>query len=313
MSSLPKIATVLGSGTMGPGIAATLARVGVTVRLYDISDQAIENAKANYEMVNGVLAAVGSPSGPGGSVSFGTDLAEAVKDSELLIEAIPEDLELKQQLLAQLEDGLIGDDVIFASNTSGIPITAIAGDAKVPGRVVGMHWSNPPHLIPMIEVIPGEATEPGIVGRLIEIIEAFNYTPVLEKEIAGFVENRILYAILRESLYLLEQGIVTPEGLDACVKWGIGYKLSVIGPTRLLDMAGLDIYAAVSGYLNKELDNSTETPQFIKDKLKAGMLGFKTQGGMYEYDGPDAVAAKRKEIVTGLVAARKTLSSIPNV
>ncbi len=313
MSSLPKIATVLGSGTMGPGIAATLARVGVTVRLYDISDQAIENAKANYELVNGVLAAVDSPSAPGGSVSFGTDLAEAVKDAELLIEAIPEKLELKQQLLAQLEDGLIGDEVIFASNTSGIPITAIAQGTKVPGRVVGMHWSNPPHLIPMIEVIPGEATDPAIVEQLIGIVKAFNYVPVLEKEIAGFVENRILYAILRESLHLLEQGIVTPEGLDACVKWGIGYKLSVIGPTRLLDMAGLDIYAAVSGYLNQELDNATETPQFIKDKIEAGTLGFKTQGGMYEYDGPEAVAAKRKEIVTGLVAARKTLSSIPNV
>ena len=311
MSSLPRIATVIGSGTMGPGIAATLARAGVTVRLYDISADAIAKAEAAYGVVQGVLAAVDSPSADGGSVSFGTDLDEALADTELIIEAVPEKLELKKSVLADLESR-VADDVIIATNTSGIPITTMAESMTVPGRLIGMHWSNPPHLIPMIEIIPGEATDEALVGKLIEIVKAFDYTPVLEKEIAGFVENRVLYAILRECMALLEEGIVTPEGLDACVKWGIGYKLSVIGPTRLLDMAGLDIYQAVSSYLNKELDVSTETPQLIKDKIAAGQLGFKSGGGMYEY-GEGDVDAKRKEIITGLIAARKTLSSIPNV
>ncbi len=311
MSSLPSIATVVGSGTMGPGIAATLARAGVTVRLYDISADAIAKAEAAYGVVQNVLAAVDSPSAPGGSVTFGTDLDAALADTELIIEAVPEKLELKRSVLADLE-ARIGDDVIIATNTSGIPITTMAESMTVPGRLIGMHWSNPPHLIPMIEIIPGQATDPALVGKLTEIVKSFNYVPVLEKEIAGFVENRVLYAILRECMALLEEGIVTPEGLDACVKWGIGYKLSVIGPTRLLDMAGLDIYQAVSSYLNKELDASTETPQLIKDKIAAGQLGFKSGGGMYEY-GEGDVDAKRKEIITGLIAARKTLSSIPNV
>ncbi|AXH34135.1 3-hydroxyacyl-CoA dehydrogenase family protein [Humibacter sp. BT305] len=311
MSSLPSIATVVGSGTMGPGIAATLARAGVTVRLYDISADAIAKAEAAYGVVQNVLEAVDSPSAPGGSVSFGTDLDAALADTELIIEAVPEKLELKRSVLADLE-ARIGDDVIIATNTSGIPITTMAESMTVPGRLIGMHWSNPPHLIPMIEIIPGQATDEALVGKLTEIVKSFNYVPVLEKEIAGFVENRVLYAILRECMALLEEGIVTPEGLDACVKWGIGYKLSVIGPTRLLDMAGLDIYQAVSSYLNKELDASTETPQLIKDKIAAGQLGFKSGGGMYEY-GEGDVDAKRKEIITGLIAARKTLSSIPNV
>jgi 3-hydroxyacyl-CoA dehydrogenase len=311
MSSLPTIATVIGSGTMGPGIAATLARAGATVRLYDISAEAITRAEAAYDMVRGVLEAVESPSAPGGSVTFGTDLDAALADTELIIEAVPEKLELKRSVLADLE-ARIGDDVIIATNTSGIPISTMAESMTVPARLIGMHWSNPPHLIPMIEVIPGSATAPAHVDRLIEIVKAFNYVPVLEKEIPGFVENRVLYAILRECMALLEEGIVTPEGLDACVKWGIGYKLSVVGPTRLLDMAGLDIYQAVSSYLNKDLDNSTDTPQFIKDKIAAGQLGFKSNGGMYEY-GEGDVDAKRKEIVTGLIAARKTLASIPNV
>ncbi|MFB2597000.1 3-hydroxyacyl-CoA dehydrogenase NAD-binding domain-containing protein [Herbiconiux sp. P17] len=311
MSSLPSIATVIGSGTMGPGIAATLARAGATVRLYDISEDAIARAEAAYGVVQGVLEAVDSPSAPGGSVSFGTDLDAALEGTELIIEAVPEKLELKQKVFADLE-ARVGDDVIIATNTSGIPITTMAESLRVPGRLIGMHWSNPPHLIPMIEIIPGQATDDALVGQLTDIVKSFNYVPVLEKEIPGFVENRVLYAILRECLALLDEGIVSPEGLDACVKWGIGYKLSVIGPTRLLDMAGLDIYQAVSGYLNKDLDVSTETPKLITDKIAAGKLGFKSNGGMYEY-GEGDVDAKRKEIITGLIAARKTLSGIPNV
>ncbi len=311
MSSLPSIITVVGSGTMGPGIAATLARAGATVRLYDISDEAIARAEAAYGIVSGVLEAVDSPLVAGGSVSFGVDLDAALADTELVIEAVPEKLELKQRVLADIE-ARVGEGVIIATNTSGIPITTMAETMTVPGRFIGMHWSNPPHLIPMIEVIPGKATDGALVEKLVDIVKAFNYTPVLEKEIPGFVENRVLYAILRECMALLEEGIVTPEGLDACVKWGIGYKLSVVGPTRLLDMAGLDIYEAVSSYLNKDLDVSTDTPQFIKDKIAEGKLGFKSNGGMYEY-GEGDVDAKRKEIVTGLIAARKTLSAIPNV
>lgn len=309
--NLPATATVVGSGTMGPGIAATLARAGVSVRLYDISDDAIAAAKASYQTVQGVLDAVGTTAGDGGGVEFGTDLDAALEGTELVIEAVPEKLELKRQVLAQIEER-VGDDVLITTNTSGIPITTMAEELRVPGRFIGMHWSNPPHLIPMIEVIPGEQTTDDAVQRVVGIVEAFAYVPVVEKEIAGFVENRVLYAILRECLAMLEEGIVTPEGMDACVKWGIGYKLSVIGPTRLLDMAGLDIYKAVSSYLNAELDASTATPRLIEEKVAAGQLGFKAGGGMYQY-GDGEVDAKRKDIVAGLIAARKTLSSIPSV
>jgi 3-hydroxyacyl-CoA dehydrogenase len=311
MSNLPAVATVVGSGTMGPGIAATLVRAGAQVRVYDISADALARAENSFTFASGVLDQLGGEKVEGGSASFTTDIAEALSGSLFVIEAVPEMIELKKTVLGQIE-GLVGDDVIIATNTSGIPITAMAESMTVPGRFVGMHWSNPPHLIPMIEVIPGEKTEPAITDQLVEIVKAFGYHPVVEKEIAGFVENRVLYAILRECVALLEEGIVTPEGLDTAVKWGIGYKLSVIGPTRLLDMAGLDIYAAVSGYLNKELDASTETPKVVTDMIAAGKLGFKSDGGMYEY-GEGDVDAKRRDIVAGLVAARKTLSSITPV
>lgn len=311
MTSLPAIATVIGSGTMGPGIAATLVRAGAQVRVYDISAEALSRAESSYAFASTVLDQLESAKTEGGSVLFTSDISEALTGSLFVIEAVPEKIELKKTVLAQIEE-LVADDVIIATNTSGIPITAMADSMTVPSRFIGMHWSNPPHLIPMIEVIPGTATTPAVTDQLVEIVKAFGYHPVLEKEIAGFVENRVLYAILRECVALLEEGIVTPEGLDTCVKWGIGYKLSVVGPTRLLDMAGMDIYAAVSSYLNKELDASTETPKVITDMIAAGKLGFKSEGGMYEY-GPGDVDAKRRDIVAGLVAARKTLSSITSV
>ena len=134
---------------------------------------------------------------------------------------------------------------ILASNTSGIPITKIAADLAHPERVVGMHWSNPPHLIPMIEVVPGERTSPDDRRGDRGSSRTSATTRLVKKEVPGFVENRVLYAIMRECLALVDAGVIDREELDMNVKWGIGYKLAVIPPMQLLDMAGLDIYSAV--------------------------------------------------------------------
>lgn len=309
--TLPNIATVIGSGTMGPGIAATLAQAGVTVRVYDISEAALEQAKTNTARAADVLTELNGPYDNTPAVSFGTNLAEALADTELVIEAVPEKLALKTQVLAQIEE-LVDDQVPIATNTSGIPISTMAATMKVPARFIGMHWSNPPHLIPLIEIIPGEATAQSVVDELVAAVEGFNYNAVVQKEKAGFVENRVLYAILRECLALLDEGIVSPEGLDTTVKWGIGYKLSVVGPTRLLDMAGLDIYQAVSAYLNQDLDASTTTPQLVEDMVAQNKLGFKTGAGMYDYT-PAEIEAKRADIIAGLTEVRKTLSAITSI
>jgi 3-hydroxybutyryl-CoA dehydrogenase/5-formyl-3-hydroxy-2-methylpyridine 4-carboxylate dehydrogenase len=171
-----------------------------------------------------------------------------------------------------------------------------------------MHWSNPPHLIPMIEVIPGEKTSQETVDATSELVRSFGYHPVVEREIAGFVENRILYAILRECLALVDEGIVDPQGLDLNVRWGIGYKLAVIGPMELLDMAGLDIYHAVGSYLNKELSTSDEVSKTIRDLIGEGRLGMKTGGGLYSY-APEDIDRLRAERAAKLVAVRKALEA----
>jgi 3-hydroxyacyl-CoA dehydrogenase len=171
-----------------------------------------------------------------------------------------------------------------------------------------MHWSNPPHLIPMIEVVPGEQTSQATVDTVSGLVRRVGYHPVVEREVPGFVENRILYAILRECLDLVDRGIVSPEGLDLNVRWGIGYKLAVIGPMELLDMAGLDIYNAVGSYLNQDLSTSGDVSSTIRSLIDKGRLGMKTGGGIYDYT-PEQIEELRARRAGKLVGVRKALEA----
>src|SRR3954466_5910179 len=292
---------------MGPGIGAVLARTGIETALYDVSPEALERAKAGAELAAGILERLDAAKEDGGSLRFETELEAALEGADFVIEAVPEKLELKHEVFQQFERA-VAPETILASNTSGIPISTIAEVCKHPERVVGMHWSNPPHLIPMIEVIPGEQTSQATVDATSELVRRVGYHPVVEKEIAGFVENRILYAILRECLDLVDKGIVDPEGLDLNVRWGIGYKLAVIGPMELLDMAGLDIYQAVGSYLNQDLPTSGDVSSTIRDLIAKGRLGMKTGGGIYDYT-PEQIDELRAKRAGKLVAVRKALEA----
>jgi 3-hydroxybutyryl-CoA dehydrogenase/5-formyl-3-hydroxy-2-methylpyridine 4-carboxylate dehydrogenase len=159
----------------------------------------------------------------------------------------------------------------------------------------------------MIEVIKGEHTTDAVQDKLIGIVKAFGYEAVVEKEVPGFVENRVLYAIMRECLALVDEGVVSLEELDVNVKWGIGYKLAVIPPMHLLDMAGMDIYTAVASYLNPDLSNATEVSPTITDLVAKGRLGMKTKGGLFDYT-DEEVAALRAERGAYLVKVRKALA-----
>jgi 3-hydroxyacyl-CoA dehydrogenase len=300
-------AAVIGTGTMGPGMGAVLARAGIETALYDVSTEALDRAKAASELAAGVLDRLDAVKEDGGSLRFESELEGALDGSDLVLEAVPEKLELKQEVFPQFED-VVAPEAVLASNTSGIPITKIASVCRHPERVVGLHWSNPPHLIPMIEVIPGEQTSQETVEAASELVRRIGYHPVVEKEVAGFVENRILYAILRECLDLVDRGIIDPEGLDLNVRWGIGYKLAVIGPMELLDVAGLDIYNAVGSYLNPDLSTSGEVSSTIRDLIDKDRLGMKTGGGIYDYT-PEQIDELRAKRAAKLVAVRKALEA----
>jgi 3-hydroxyacyl-CoA dehydrogenase len=298
---------VMGTGTMGPGMGAVLARAGMQVSLYDTSPEALERAKAGYDLAWGVLDRLETPAVDGGSATYVGSVADALADAEFVIEAVPEKLELKQQVYREYEQH-VGPEVILASNTSGIPATKIAEGLAHPERVVVMHWSNPPHLIPMIEVVPGEKTSQAAVDGTIAVIEDIGYySCLLKKEVPGFVENRVLYAIMRECLALVDEGVIDREELDLNVKWGIGYKLAVIPPMQLLDMAGMDIYTSVASYLNPDLSNTAEVSPTIRDLVERGRLGLKTKGGLFDYT-DEEVGQLRAQRGAKLVAVRKALS-----
>jgi 3-hydroxyacyl-CoA dehydrogenase len=305
MSAVEK-AAVIGTGTMGPGMGAVLERAGVEVALYDVSREQLEKARAGVDLARSVLDRLGNEDGRRAELRFESDLAAALAGADMVIEAVPEKLELKQQVFADFEQH-VSPEAVLASNTSGIPITKIAEGLEHPERVIGMHWSNPPHLIPMIEVIPGEKTAPEVAATTEELIRRIGYHPcTLKKEVPGFVENRVLYAIMRECLALVDEGVVDAEALDLNVKWGIGYKLAVVPPMALLDMAGLDIYNSVASYLNQDLSNERGVSSSITQRVEQGKLGIKTGGGLFEYDA-DKAAQLQKERAGALVAVRKAL------
>jgi 3-hydroxyacyl-CoA dehydrogenase len=300
-------AAVIGTGTMGPGMGAVLERAGIEVRLYDVSAAALEKAKGGVEMARGVLDRLESERTDGGSISFHDDLAAALADVDFVLEAAPEKLDLKQRIFAEFEQH-VSPEAVLSSNTSGIPITRIAADLGHPERVIGMHWSNPPHLIPMIEVIPGERTDGATIGAANRLIAKIGYHPSrLHKEVPGFVENRVLYAIMRECLALVDEGVIDAEGLDLNVKWGIGYKLAVIPPMQLLDVAGLDIYENVASYLNAEISTESGVSETITELTGEGKLGLKTGGGLFQYSAEELAELPKKR-AAALVAVRKTLN-----
>jgi 3-hydroxybutyryl-CoA dehydrogenase/5-formyl-3-hydroxy-2-methylpyridine 4-carboxylate dehydrogenase len=299
---------IIGLGTMGPGMAARLARGGLAVRVYDTSPAAVERAKAMLPLARGVLDRLGVavPESGEGEVTFAGDLAAAVDGADLVIENVPENLEIKASVYRAL-DPLVAEGTIVASDTSGIPITELQRFLSNPARLVGMHWSNPPHIIPMIEVIGGEQTAPATVEAVVALIRRLGLLPVVvKKDVPGFVENRVLYALLREAIDLVERGVIDAEGLDIVVSWGIGYKLSVIGPMALLDMAGLDIYRSVSSFLNADLADRKDVAAFVTEKTDAGKLGIKTGEGLFSYT-PEKIAELQAERAHRLVAVRRAL------
>jgi len=299
---------IVGMGTMGPGMAATMARAGLAVRCYDTSDAARERILPDTATAATVLDRIhGGPAQTPGQVTVHTSLPEAVTDAELVIESVPENLDVKAAVFADLEKHAPAD-AILTTNTSGIPVSTIAAPLRNPARVAGMHWSNPPHIIPVVEVIAGEQTSAQTTEAVRALVIELGLKPIrVLKDVPGFVENRVLYAIMRECLSLVDSGVATAEDLDACVQWGIGFKLSVIPPLQLLDVAGLDIYHAVASYLNRDLDRRSDVSPAITERVDAGHLGMKTGEGMFGYT-PEQAAELRAARARALVAVRQAIT-----
>ncbi|MFM8593595.1 MAG: 3-hydroxyacyl-CoA dehydrogenase NAD-binding domain-containing protein, partial [Chloroflexota bacterium] len=242
------------------------------------------------------------------NISYTMDMDAALRGSDYVVETVPEKKEIKQSVFQEIEKR-VSPKTIIASNTSGIPITVLAELCATPERVAGMHYSNPPHLIPVIEVIRGKQTSEETLDTVFAISQRIGMIPArVDKDVPGFVENRILYAIMREALHLLDEGVASAEAIDTITKWGIGYQLAVSGPLELLDVAGLDIYTSVASYLNADLSNEGGVSATVGDKVAAGNLGIKTGKGLFDYT-PERIQelqAKRGKL---LLASKRALTS----
>jgi 3-hydroxybutyryl-CoA dehydrogenase len=282
-----KLIGVVGAGTMASGIAERFAEAEYKVIQYNRSSAGIARSQKliqlNQETLikNGVLTAE--------QAQLALDRIETTTDIkdlsavDFISESIVEKIEDKQELFKQIDE-VCRSDALLTTNTSGLSITQIGSVVSNPARFVGMHWWNPPHIMPLVEVIKGDNSADEACQATIELCRQVGKAPVLvKKDIPGFIGNRIQYALIRETLYLTQAGIVSPEDLDTVVKMGPGARWALFGPIEIADMQGLDIINFINDYLLKELSNADRSPAFLQDKVAAGELGIKTGKGFYEY------------------------------
>lgn len=270
--------TIAGAGTMGYSMAEIFARKGYEVILWNHRDSTLERAKTKIapDMVN--------------RISYTIDPA-AFRGRDLIVENIVEDLAVKSDFYKTYSP-LADEKTIIATNTSGLSINALAKSVKGPERFLGMHWFNPPTLIPLIEIIKNDHTQDEVAKTIYDLSLAIGKKPaIVEKDAPGFAANRIQLAVIREALSMVKKGIISKEGADAVMKYGLGFRWACLGPLETVDFGGLDVFAHVSEYLMADLEDSHEVPPLLAEKVKEGHLGVKTGEGFYKYDGDKAAKA----------------------
>ncbi|MCU0319253.1 MAG: 3-hydroxyacyl-CoA dehydrogenase NAD-binding domain-containing protein [Flavobacteriales bacterium] len=289
MDSSMKIA-VIGAGTMGSGIAQVAAQAGHNVVLFDTRREAVDKALAGLRKTLDKLVEKGKltteqADGIHGRITPASDLKE-LAGSGLVIEAIIEDLVIKQKLFAELE-GIVATDAILATNTSSLSVTAIAGKLKHPERMVGLHFFNPAPLLPLVEVVPGLATDAALTTRMMALMQAWGKVPVVCKDTPGFIVNRVARPFYGEAIRIYEEGIADMPTIDAAMK-SVGFKM---GPFELMDLIGNDINFTVTKTVWEAFFYDPRyKPSFTQQRqVESGRLGRKSGRGYYQYDASGAI------------------------
>lgn len=287
-SNIIKKITVFGPGMMGSGIAQVFAAcpdllVTIFIREkfeYDCMDKIAANLAVLTE--KGIMTGE-EVEGIFGRITLTEDLAEAVKDADFVIECIPENMELKQDLFKSLEP-LCRKDTIFATNTSVMSITEISEKCTEKSRVVGAHFWNPPYLIPLVEVVKSGYTSEDVMGKTMELLKKAGKHPIkVNKDVPGFVANRLQHALWREAISIVERGIADAATVDEAVKYSFGLRLPKLAPMENADMVGTDLTISIHSYILKHLENSVEPSPLLKEKVEKGELGFKSGEGFQKW------------------------------
>lgn len=280
--------TVIGAGTMGHGIAQLFALSGFQVILNDVSmeilDRALLRVKDNLNTCvdHGIISADDAEKVPG-QIKITTDFDLAVSKSDYIVEAIFEDLEAKSKLLQKIS-GICPIGCILTSTTSSYRVRDMAGALTQPERFLVTHFWNPPYLIPIVEVMPGELTSPEVVDSTYKLLEAVGKSPVMvNNDVPGFVGNRLQHALRREAISIVAQGIASPEDVDLIAKFSFGLRFPLVGPLETVDLGGLDLTQSIQSYLLPELECSKEPSKLINDKVERGELGAKSGKGFFDW------------------------------
>ncbi|HEY4000703.1 MAG TPA: 3-hydroxybutyryl-CoA dehydrogenase [Candidatus Xenobia bacterium] len=286
-----KTVSVVGAGTMGNGIAQVFAQHGFNVTLIDVSDAVLQQAVNRIEGSLSKLQQKGKLSaeqvaGARERLGTGTSLSAAAT-SELVVEAVSENLALKSKIFREL-DGLLDPDAIIASNTSSISITTLGAVTHRPAQVAGMHFMNPVPLMPLVELIRGAATDQEVIDTIHDLCLRLGKTPVLAQDYPGFISNRILMPMINEAVFALMEGVGTPEAIDTVMKLGMNHPM---GPLELADFIGLDVCLAIMEVLHQGLGDDKYRPcPLLRRTVAAGHLGRKSGRGFYSYAQEAAIA-----------------------
>ena len=283
---------VIGAGLMGHGIAYLLAAAGHRVGIYDPSAEWRTSLPARLKAARDLLD--GDPALLD-RISAHDQMKPAMANAAFVFEAVPEKLSLKQQIFAELES-IVAPTAILASNSSAIPSTEIGAKLKHRERVVGTHFWNPPHLVPLVEVIQNEKTSDDTVARTIALLRDAGRNPVhVKKDIPGFVGNRLQHALKREAIALVAAGVCDADTIDEVVKSGFGARMAVLGPMEQFDLVGTDLTLDIQNVLIADLDRSAEPTQYLRDMVASGKLGMRAGQGFRKW-GPGEADAVRERL-----------------
>ncbi|MGM9950858.1 MAG: 3-hydroxyacyl-CoA dehydrogenase family protein [Lysinibacillus sp.] len=281
--------SIIGAGTMGHSIALTAAWRNLDTSIYAMDEREIKRATESIRMKVDTLVQSGLlPEDESNqllrTIRFTTSLVDCIKGTDFIIEAVPENPQLKKELYQLLEE-VIPPEVPVASNTSGIPTTFLFSEMLYPERFIITHFWNPAHLIPLVEVVPGEATSEKTIEQTMAMLERLGKKAILvKKEVPGFIGNRLQFALFREAEYLLNEGVASKEDIDLAVTHSIGRRLPITGPLMSADFTGLDVAHAISEYLYEDLSSGTKPGAATARLVENHQLGAKSGQGFYPWD-----------------------------
>jgi 3-hydroxybutyryl-CoA dehydrogenase len=297
---------------MGSGIAAVFAAGGINVRIYDSDASRLQSCRAQIGRIAEELSANSLLDTSPNHVVQRVAVAQQLNDlqaCQFIMEAIPEDLDLKHQLYRQLER-TVPSDTILASNTSGLMPSRLIEDLEHPERFVVAHFWNPPHAIPLVEVVPSVKTGPETVETVLTFLRSVGAEPVLiSKELPGFIGNRLQYAVLREALAIVRSGAATPEAVDLVMKASLGRRYATVGPIETADLGGLDTFLSIATHLMPELAKDEDVLDLIQERVKAGKVGLRAGEGFYSWPEERAnqvLARRNQDLLRRRVADRES-------